>query len=293
MVTFSIITPDDELIEKVDKRAPNATERLKTMAALSRLGVSTALRFRPMFPGLSDSTPRYPEAYRVLIERAAEAGARAISYEVGFAPGSANKDVKRRWQQLSAAIGIPLLRVYRGFGKHMSCMRPPALWTENIMHAVRDEAHKNGMVVGVSDPVWKQLTDTGCCCGIMPDDPVFRNWEEESATNQLLLAKGVGKEVGPADITPAWAGNVPQVWLVNYGAGPLKKFARNYDVWSDKLREVWNDLQGQRGPLNYFQGALQPVRRDENGDLFYRYEGLKRQYPESVPFWNVPPGGSA
>lgn len=126
-VAFSIITPDDELLEKVDRRAPNASERLATMAALSKLGVKTALRFRPIFPGLSDSTPTYPEAYRVLIEKAAEAGAVACSYEVGFAPGAADRNTRWRWEQFSKAVGIPYLGIYRQFGKRTACMRPPSI----------------------------------------------------------------------------------------------------------------------------------------------------------------------
>ena len=48
-----------------------------------------------------------------------------------------------------------------------ACTRPSFLWTENIMHAVHDKATECGLVVGVSDPVWKQLGETGCCCGML------------------------------------------------------------------------------------------------------------------------------
>lgn len=288
-VAFSIITPDDDLIGQVDRRAPNASERLKTMAMLSREGVKVALRFRPMFPGLSDSTPAYPEAYKTLIEKSAEAGACAISYEVGFVPGAMVQETRWRWEKFGAIAGIPFIDLYKGFGSTMACMRPPPVWTENIMHAVRDEAHKHGMVCGVSDPVWKQLTDTGCCCGILPDDPVFGNWQEESATNQLLLAKQADKEIGPDDVIPAWAYEHGPAGIYNPGAGPKIAWEHRHGTWAGKLRATWNKPELQRSPLNYFQGALMPARRDDNGDLYYRYVGLERQYPERVPFWNVPP----
>ena len=285
-VAFSLITPDDELLEQIDVKAPNATERLQTMASLSKLGVKTSLRLRPMLPGVSDATPRHPKAYKELLERVAQAGAQAVSIEVAFTPGNATADIKRRWADLGKLTGIDYLGLYAGFGKKQVCNRPSYLWTEGIMHAVVEEAHKLGMTVGVSDPVWKQLTDTGCCCGILPDDPVFGNWQEESATNQLLLAKTKGIEIGPNDIVPPWAHDVPLSDMVNAGVGPLIAYARRHTTWADRLRQMWNTPKMERAPLNYFQGAMLPTRRDDNGDLYYKYAGLERAHQHGK-FWRV------
>lgn len=273
-VAFSIITPDDDLLAKVDRRAPSATARLATMAALSTIGVRTSLRFRPIMPGISDSTPDYPYAWRTLIRKAAEAGARAISYEVAFVPGAQPKPVKDRWVQLARHANIDYMDLYKRFGPIQSCMRPPYGWTEEIMHAIAHEAHQNEMTVGISDPVWKQLNDTGCCCGMLPDDPVFGNWERESATNQLLEAKRTGKEIGPDDVTPAWAYETRSSQLYYQGAGPTTVYTKRHEYWSDKIRMDWNNMGSERGPLNYFQGALVPSRRD-NGDVYFRYRGLE------------------
>lgn len=288
-VAFSIISPDDELMAKVDRRAPVPSERLKTMAALHELGVKTSLRFRPIMPGISDKTARYPRAWQTLIQRAADAGAGAISYEVGFVPGLAPKDIKSRWQRLSALAGVPFIDLYAKFGKRVACMRPPYTWTEDIMHAIREEAHKQGMTVGVSDPVWKQLGDVGCCCGIAPDDPVFGNWQRESATNQLLIARDTGKVLGPDDITPAWAHDVRWDELCNpNNIGPLGQYKRRHRMWADYLRDVWNDVSAARGPLHYFQGALLPDHV-QDGDVFYKYVGLKRKRAKA-PYWQVDHG---
>jgi DNA repair photolyase len=131
-VAFSIITPDDSLIEKIDLLAPNATQRIKTMKALSDVGVKTSLRFRPMLPGASDKTKRYPRAYKTLIEMAAEAGASAVSYEVAFVPGRIPAKLKSRWQYLQNVLNFDLAAEYRKFGAAHACMRPPYTWTENI-----------------------------------------------------------------------------------------------------------------------------------------------------------------
>jgi len=285
-VAFSTISPDDDLLSRIDRRAPLASERLQTMAALSAIGVKTSLRFRPMLPMVSDRTAHYPTAYRTLIEQAARAGACAVSYEVAFVPGIQNRDVRRRWQALSHLIGLDFTRLYSSFGPRIACMRPSYTWTEDIMHAVRNVSHECGLVVGISDPVWKQLGDTGCCCGILPDDPVFGNWQRESATNQLLLAQHDGRELRFNDIIPAWAYTCRLAGLVYPGVGPKAAFKQRHTYWSDVLKKTWNDLRGGRGPLRYFQGALLPSRLEDN-DFVYKWNGLARAYPEKTPGWSV------
>lgn len=287
-VAFSTITCDDKKLELMDRRAPNATERLKAMKALSDIGVNTSLRFRPMMPGISDATPDYPKAYKTLIEKAAEAGAKAVSAEVVFYPGVATKEVKEKWRGIENILGVPMGETYKKFGKSMSCIRPAYGWTENIMHSVVEESHKNGLTVGISDPVWKQLTDSGCCCGILPDDPVFGNWERENATNRLLEAKNDPDYlIHPDDIVPPWADEYLMSRMVNLGAGPKTKYKQKHKTWGDKLREIWNDVKSERGPYRYFQGALKPVKRDKDGNILYKFVGLDRRKPITTPYWEV------
>lgn len=286
-VAFSIITIDDELIRRMDRRAPDTSRRLETMRTLSKMGVKTSLRMRPILPGITDRTPRYEKAYKILIEKAALAGANAISCEVGFTPGGPTKDLRAKWQLLSKIAKVPFLEFYRSFGRVQACTRPSYMWTENIMHAIKEVANSCGLTMGVSDPVWKQLTESGCCCGIKPDDAVFGNWERENATNALFIAKKTGKEITLQDITPPWSYEADIQNIVALPAGPLFKYDGRHKKWADKLQEVWNDLKSQRGPLNYFQGALVPIRRDNNGDMVYKYVGLKRKHPKYVKYWHI------
>ena len=280
-VAFSIITSDDDLLQRIDRRAPNATERLQTMADLSRIGVRTSLRLRPMLAGVTDAM------YEDLIEKASRAGVYAISYETAFYPGMPPAGVRWRWEELSRIAGVPYKKVYGQFGRMQACTRPSFLWTENIMHAVHDKAKECGLVVGVSDPVWKQLGETGCCCGMLPGDPVFGNWQPEGATNMLLQARDTGRLVGPRDVTPPWAYDVLTVQLVDGGAGPLVRYKCRHETWADKIRQVWNGLDRQRGPLVYFQGAMMPHHQSEEGDWFFEYKGLKRQHA-GQPYWKLP-----
>jgi len=286
-VTYSIITPDDKVIKEVEPRAPNATERLQCMKNLTDLDVKVGLRLRPMLPGVSDSTPDYPQAYKTLIERSVDAGATAISFECAFVPGRMTEDMQNRWKTLEKIVDKPLVNIYNNFGKNQACMRPPYQWTEQIMHAVYEEAKKHDLVIGVSDPAWKQLTEVGCCCGITEDDPVFGNWQRESATNQLMIARDTGKLLSRHDITPEWASHKSLCGLVNPGVGPTAAYTHRHGTWAEVLSKLWNNPEKERSPLYYFQGALIPVKRDKDGELYYKYQGLKRKTPENTPFWKI------
>lgn len=154
------------------------------------------------------------------------------------------------------------------------------------MHSVREEAHKHGMTVGVSDPVWKQLSDVGCCCGIKPDDPVFGNWERENATNALITARDSADGLITLDaIVPPWAKDVKLGNMVNMGAGPLVVHDKRHMTWEDHLLYTWNNPSAQRSAMNYFQGAIRPHEKDGNGNWIYKYAGLERKNIPSI--WNV------
>jgi DNA repair photolyase len=286
-VTYSIITPDDKMIKKIEPRAPNATERIQCIQNLTNIGVKVGLRMRPILPGVSDSTPDYPEAYKTLIQRCVKAGIQAISYEVAFTPGRMTPDLKRRWKQIEKETKIPIINLYKNMGSNQACMRPSHKWTEQIMYAIRDEARKHNLTIGVSDPAWKQLTEVGCCCGITEDDPVFGNWQKESASNQLLIAKNTGKILTAKDITPEWAYTQDIQGIVNTGPGPKSKWDRTHIMWADKLNLTWNDISKERSPLQYFQGALIPIKRDKDGELSYKYIGLKPKHPKNTKWWNI------
>lgn len=287
-IAFSIITCDDDLIGKLDVGAPTATQRLTAMKAASDLGCSTSLRLRPMFPRVSDRTARHNDVLKELIGRAADAGAKAVSAEVAFYPGAGLGTGRQadNWERLKSITGLPLERIYKSFGRVSSCTRPSALWTENIMHKVQEYTHDNGMSLGVSDPVWKQLTDHGCCCGISPEDPVFGNWEVENATEALRKARDEdGFIITEKDIIPGWAERALKSELCMMGAGPKTVYGKRHEKWADRLRVIYRDMTSDRGPFGYFQGALEPVDLGD-GKLGYKYVGLERKHPKDVPFWS-------
>lgn len=276
-VAFSIISIDDELIAKVDKFAPVASERIKAMKALSSRGVKTSLRFRPIIPNLSDRTPKHPKAYKDLIERCAEAGASAVSMEALFTPGLKKGPAALRWDTLEKEIGYPIRETYKDLTvKGGACTRLSREYVEDIFYACQEITHKCGMTFAVSDPLFKHLNDTGCCCGITEDDPVFGNWQRENATTAVVEAKRTGQTVTAEQFIPAWS------HLVNLRSmccivGPHGKSMED-TTWGHKLRNTWNDLKSNRGVLYYFQGALRPVGKNEKGDIVYAYSDVARSH---------------
>lgn len=291
-IAFSISSIDDEALALVDRGAPTASERLAAMRELSRRGASTSLRMRPCIPGLTDRTPRHPRAYRDLILAAADAGARALSMEVMFWPDVEPPHVRARMDLLVREVGgFDLRRWYKATTPvRGSCLRSSRTWKQELIHACREVAHEVGMVFAVSDPHFKELGDTGCCCGITEDDPVFGGWQRMNATAALVGARrdfdaGGAGLARLGDVVPEWSKLVTRHEMAAVRAGPQYRSARKA-TWADFLRDAWNDLRGARGPLHYFGGVLRPFERDENGDVVYRYEPWAKEAGRA-PGWEV------
>lgn len=280
-VAWSIITVDDDILAEIDKDAPSAQVRLEAMKALTDLGVTCSLRMRPMLPGVTDSTPRFKRPWRDLLRRGRDAGATSVSTEFTFVPGAMPPYVKRMWRRIEQVSGAPVVDFYRRTSRPGACLRSSRAWKEDMAYAIYEEAKKLGYHFGISDPHFKELNDHGSCCGIPEDDPIFGGWQRKQATNALVVARRAYDEGKPKllafeDILPPWASGVrlPEMICLT---GPANAYRRETWTWEDKLRETWNNLKDARGPLHYFEGVLQPVDRDKNGNVRYKYVPYERR----------------
>lgn len=286
-VAFSLISIDDAVLERIDKDAPNATQRLKAMKALTALGVKTSLRLRPIFPGVTDSTPAHPKAWKELLDRAAEAGAKAVSMEFTFVPGARPAHIQAMWKEISDICGFDIMRWYDRTSVYGACLRSSRAWKQDLTLAIYEHAKSLGLWFGISDPHWKELNDFGCCCGI-PDDERggrFAGWQRANATAAIVKARDEGVTVSAVDGTPVWADRVKMRDLVCM-SGAHNAMRRATLTWGDKLRGTWNDLRGNRGALHYFDGVLQP-RAVHGADVVYGYvaPGLKPNL--KPPIWDI------
>jgi DNA repair photolyase len=287
-VAFSIISIDDEVLERVDKFAPNATVRLKAMKALSKLGVKTSLRLRPILPGITDATPKHPKAWKELLQRARDSGARSLSMEFSFVPGMRPPHVKAMWEKINGMCGFNVVDWYkRTTSVRGQCLRSSRAWKEDLTFAIYEEAKNLGYHFGISDPHWKELNDFGNCCGIPPTDKYFGGWCRQNATNAIVEARDTGCKVSAMKYIPEFAWKTRMERLICM-SGAHNAFRRATYTWGDKLRDTWNDVGGPRGPLNYFEGCLKPVKVLDNGDVQYKYEKVaRRKGGVKAPFWVI------
>lgn len=281
-VAFSIISIDDDVLKKIDRFAPNATERLAAMKRMSELGARTSLRLRPIIRNVTDRTPRHRKAWRDLMRRSRDAGAGAVSMEFMFVPGVQPPHIEKRINAISDMAGFDMTKFYKSATSRWgACLRASRSWKEELTFAIREEAHALGMVFSVSDPHWKELNDTGCCCGMLPDDPVFGNWERENGTNALVTAKAKYDAGLPAlmyvdDIVPPWAYEQSIIGMCLVG-GVKGAIAQKYTTWADKLINTWNDPKNARAPLHYFGGVARPHSLDANKNMVYEYVDVPRK----------------
>jgi DNA repair photolyase len=275
---FSIICNSDDLISKVDIKAPVTSKRLEAMKVYSKLGCSTSLRFRPFLPGISDAYPGEPMAWAKLIERSAEAGAKAVSFEWIFLNSSPTERQKAMYRLIMRAMNnMKFVDQWNSMSEAKeSCRRGNRDYKYEITVAVRKKVHELGMTFGVSDPHFKELNDTGCCCGIKPDDPVFGKWSRRQMTNVVYELAKAYREGKPRTITyldwaPEWAHQVHAVDMYAL-SGWHEHRRKKFMTFGDSMRNKWNDPIKARGPFHYFGGILHPVRVDKKTrDVVYEY----------------------
>lgn len=263
-VMVSIITLDEDKARVVEVLAPSPTERLKAIERLAKVGIPVTLRLRPFIIGVS--TPSYLD----VIRRAKDAGATAMSTEFLCLEGRASTAAQRRFAAISRVAGYDILKMYRSHSATCGYYRLNREIKEPYIKAMQAEAHSLGMRFAVSDAHFKELSDTGSCCGL-PDG--FK-YHEGKFTQALQIAKEKG-EVGWSDIEPLIVGmDFRWVSAQGFNTGSTERRAQFYHAtMKEWMRQKWNDVKAGQGPYRYFGGVLVPDRVDDKGDVVYKYTG--------------------
>jgi len=262
---FSIITLDEEKARKVEVLVPSPEERLKAIARAASWGIGgVTLRLRPFIIGVT--TPSYLD----LIERAADAGAEAVSTEFVCVEKRA-KRAKRQFEAIGRVAGYDLLKMYTKASKGQSgYLRGNREMKRPYIDAMQERCDKLGLRFYVSDAHFKERCANGSCCGLRPD----WNYSRGQFTEALLIAKEKGQV--------RWADIEPGLRYATFDYGNAEGFnqctserrAAHHD-WSmkDYVRREWNNVNGGHSPYKYFGGVLHPIGRDESGDVIYEYRG--------------------
>lgn len=268
---FSIINMDAHVASLVEKGVPSPATRLIAMRKIARIcpgGVT--LRLRPFIIGMSDVDNQYIE----LIRKAHEQGATAVSTEFFCLEDRAPEETLQRYTEMSAALGIDIHKFYKVNSPGMAgYLRLNWKVKEKYIIRMRDLTHKLGMRFYVSDAHWKDQCDGGSCCGLS------EKWNYSRAQYTQLLHIAKGREDGLV-----YWGDIDNEQMAMYKkilyrycegfntVGSRARTTRWNETVYDYLQSIWNDPNCAKSPYKYFAGLFRPVRRDDDGNVIYKYQ---------------------
>jgi len=260
---LSIISADDKLAPKIEQGVPIPTRRLEVMKSLNDLGCEVILRLRPFIIGFSDKT------VEELMVKSKEAGASAVSLEFFCLESRAAGYLKKRYEQMNEVLGFNVYDYYKYLSRgSMGGYRRLNPYTKAThVEKVYKLARKLGMRFACSDAHFKELNDTGCCCGL---DNSW-NWTRGQFTNALIIARKCG-QVCWKDIEKdtEWE----RLWRFSEvrNCGDWKRY-RRHKLWDCRIakKNIWNDPNDINSPYRYFEGRMLPDKLDEDGNVIYKY----------------------
>jgi len=197
----SMVTANDELGKVVEIGTPLPSKRLEAIKMLSDMGYWTVLRLRPFIVGVTDLH------LDELLERSLEAGISAISAEF-FALDVRCSDNRQRTDWLGKIIGVEDLKAHflkLSPSRRGSYLRLNRLVKEPYVKRLYQFCQKHNLVLGISDPDFKELNSSGSCCAMPNHYPANRgleNWTKAQLTYHVRRArKGFHKTGQPQDLT--------------------------------------------------------------------------------------------
>jgi len=268
----SIITTDAVRAAAVERGVPSPEERLRLIrraVELNPRGLVT-LRFRPFIIGLSNLR----NAHIDLVNAAADAGARSVSFEFLCLDPGHGTNTTERYRELSEVLGYDVDDFYRRYSMGGMMRLNPQIKRPYI-DAVEAAVRRRGMGFYVSDAHFKDRSDGPACCGLDDGWKVARG----QFTNAVLIARHrPDHRVRWSDI----AGDAERLLAAMPVAGFLNLYGgiTTRVKWRRKsvcqwLRSMWNTPTMRRSPYQMFGGLLRPVSLDEAGDVVYEYRASR------------------
>lgn len=264
---FSVITLDEQKAHIVERGVDSPTERLRAIERIANAGAGGAtLRLRPFIIGIS--TPTYLE----LIKAARDAGADAMSTEF-FCVEQRSPTLKAFMPKLNELCGFDVMQFYKKYSVSTGYLRLNRKIKEPFFRNMKELTDKIGMRFYVSDAHFKELCCNGSCCGL----PSSWNYSRGQWCEALQIAKSKGV-VTYADVR----GDIEKLHQYQWGraqgfnCNSSEKRAHFYGMtMAQYMRWLWNNPQNGQSPYKLFEGALVPSKKDNEGNLIYRYNGAR------------------
>lgn len=267
---FSIITLDEAKAKIIERGVPTPYQRLEAIKRIAEAGAGGAtLRLRPFVIGVS--TPTYLD----LIREASQRGATALSTEF-FCVEQRSPILKEYMPTLNELCGFDLMEFYKKYSVSTGYLRLNRKVKEPFMRNMKALCDELGMRFYVSDAHFKELCCNGSCCGLPPT----WNYSRGQWCEALQIAKnnpeGIVKFTDVSKDIQALVSQFPWARAEGYNCNSSEKRAKFGGMsMADYMHWLWNNPQSGQSPYKLFEGALQPVGKDENGDLIYKYNGAK------------------
>lgn len=260
---FSIITLDEHDAARIEQGVPTPKERLEAMRIYNSLSKGgTTLRLRPFIVGVSDKT------YLELIEKAAEAGASAVTTEFFCLEMRSINNAREHYNIISECAGFDIVEFYRKYSNGSGYLRLNRKIKEKYIKAMQEKCHELGMRFYVSDAHFKECCDNCSCCALPP------NWDYSRGnfSAALQIAKRTG-EVRWSDIEgDMYFLNFPMVKAQGFNITNSENKAKYSGMtMKEYLRYLWNNPKRGQSPYHLFERVMKPAGLDENGDIIYKY----------------------
>lgn len=263
-VKISIITANEKKARVVEGGVPSPEKRFEAIRNLTDAGIHVTLRLRPYIIGISDD-------WKVVIDKANEAGADSITTEFFCLESRADEKLKKRYKKISDVAGFDIHKFYMENSKQSGYKRLSRKIKLPIAKEMKEYAEKKGMRFLSSDSHLRDLCDGCNCCGV----PKKFNSHKGHIGEAIQIAKEKG-EVSWSDIKDSVENLFWFNWdrTAQYNTGSNKQRAKRLRMtMADFLHNNWNNPNGQLSPAKAYGGVLVPERIDENGDVVYRYNG--------------------
>ena len=273
---FSIITNNQEKDNVLSKGCPTIDERFEAMKKISDLGYWCVLRLRPFIIGASD------DELEELFKKAHENGAKALSTEFYC------YDIKlpsRTYREIDKVLGYNIQEYYKKLSpsERGGYRRLNRDVKETYIKRMWILCQKYNMQFNISDPDFKELNQSGSCCGI-PEirekyDSECVNWSKGQLTYfvvELMKRYLKGKKNLFLSVDEVIA-KMSNDWGEDkkYWGDSLKCW--NSDIQTTgmnhkkELIQVWNNTKSSQNPYNYFHGLLKPFKLDKNKNIIYKF----------------------
>lgn len=279
----SIVTADDKLAKYVEMGVPSPSRRFEILRMLSDMGYWTILRLRPFIIGITD------RSLDELLEKALAAGVRAISTEFFAIDCRCSEGMHTRYDWLATLIGTKDLMAYYNAlspAERGSYMRLNRDVKEQHIRKIYEFCQKHGLVLGVSDPDFKELCTSGSCCAMpdsFPENPEMCNWSTAQLTYHVKNARIAYHKTGEEQLikfnevydNEKW--EHLNIWrFANDYVGVIGKSGTWRQLVTPKLilQQEWNNLRSPKCPRNYLHGRVMPTALDEEGNYVFKYTPL-------------------